>query len=315
MAKYLITGGAGFIGSNLVHKLLERGEKVIVYDDFSTGRKQNLEDVKKHRDITIVEGNICDLASLKKEAKKCDFILHHAALPSVQRSMKRPLDSNEVNVTGTLNVLLAAQAYSSIRRVVYASSSAAYGDSPTLPKIETMQNNPLSPYAVSKIAGEDYCRMFYTSYRVDTVCLRYFNVFGPRQNPTSQYAAVVPKFIGALLRGREPVVFGDGKQSRDFTSVDNVVDANLLATQTAKAGGEILNIACGTRVTILGLANFLAQFLERDITPRFEKARSGDVRHSLADITKAREFLGYRPRHGIEDGLKLTVGWYQKHRR
>ncbi len=314
MARYLITGGAGFIGSNIAHRLIEMGEKVVVYDNLATGRKVNLDGILNHKNFRMVEGDVRDLTELKKEAKRTEFILHHAALPNVQLSMKKPLDVNDVNVVGTLNVLIAAQTYSGVRRVVYASSSAAYGDSPTLPKVETMQNNPLSPYAVSKIAGEDYCRMFYSSFRIDALVLRYFNVFGPRQNPKSQYAAVVPKFISVLRRGRDPLIYGDGKQSRDFTYVDNVVDANVLATQTPKAGGEILNVACGTRVTILGLANFLGQVLGRDVTPKFEKARMGDVRHSLADITKAREFLGYHPKYGIEEGLRLTVDWYQKHR-
>jgi len=312
MSRYLITGGAGFIGSNLAHHLIGRAEKVTIFDNFSTGRMKNLDGIEKHKNLTIVEGDVRELTDLKKEARKCDFIIHNAAIPSVQRSMKQPLDCNDVNILGTLNALIAAEAYSGVKRLVYASSSSAYGDSPSLPKVETMQNNPLSPYAVSKIAGEDYCRMFYSSFRVDTVSLRYFNVFGPRQNPISQYAAVVPKFIGTLLRGRDPLIFGDGKQSRDFTYVDNVVEANVLATQTAKAGGEILNVACGTRVTILGLANFLGQILGRDVNPRFEKARAGDVRHSLADITKAREFLGFRPRFGIEEGLRLTVDWLQR---
>jgi nucleoside-diphosphate-sugar epimerase len=313
MTGYLITGGAGFIGSNIARRLVERGERVVIYDNFSTGKHENLEEIADR--VRIVEGDVTDLRDLKSEAKKCAFILHHAAIPSVQRSMKSPEDTLQVNIGGTLNVLLAAHAYSCVQRVVYASSSSAYGDSPTLPKVETMQNNPLSPYAVSKIAGEDYCRMFHNSFRVDAVSLRYFNVFGPRQDSGSQYAAVIPKFVGALMRGREPVIFGDGKQSRDLTYVENVVDANIAATQTAKAGGEILNIACGTRVTIVGLANFLAQFLDKDIQPRFEKARAGDVRHSLADITKAKEFLGYRPRFGIEEGLKLTVEWFRDHRR
>ncbi len=314
MARYLITGGAGFIGSNIAHRLIGAGEKVVVYDSFSTGRKANLDGILNHKNLRVVEGDVRDLVELKKEAKRTEFILPHAARPNVQLSMTKPLDVNDVNVVGTLNVLIAAQTYSGVRRVVYASSSAAYGDSPTLPKVETMQNNPLSPYAVSKIAGEDYCRMFYSSFRVDAVVLRYFNVFGPRQNPKSQYAAVVPKFISVLRRGRDPLIYGDGKQSRDFTYVENVVDANVLATQTPKAGGEILNVACGTRVTILGLANFLGQVLSREVTPKFEKARVGDVRHSLADITKAREFLGYHPKYGIEEGLRLTVDWYQKHR-
>jgi nucleoside-diphosphate-sugar epimerase len=315
MSTYLVTGGAGFIGSSLVLRLLERDERVIVYDNFSTGSRENLETVRKDNKLRIVEGDVRELNDVKAEAKKADFILHHAAVPSVQRSMRDPAESLDVNVLGTLNVLLAANAYSRVKRVVYASSSAAYGDSPTLPKTETMLNNPMSPYAVSKIAGEDCCRMFYNSYRVDAVALRYFNVFGPRQNPSSQYAAVVPKFISVLKRGRPPTIYGDGKQSRDFTYVENVVEANLLATQTPKAGGEILNIACGTRVTILGLASFIAQILEKDVAPRFEKARPGDVRHSLADITKAREFLGYRPKFGIEEGLRLTIDWFNKHAR
>jgi nucleoside-diphosphate-sugar epimerase len=315
MPTYLITGGAGFIGSNIATRLLDRGDRVTVLDNFSTGRKVNVEPFKKNSRARIVEADVRDLAEVKKEAKKADFILHHAAIPSVQQSMKDPAETLDVNILGTLNVLVAAHAYSRVRRVVYASSSAAYGDSPTLPKVESMLNSPLSPYAVSKIAGEDCCRMFYNSYRVDAVALRYFNVFGPRQSPVSQYAAVVPKFINTLLRGRDPVIYGDGKQSRDFTYVENVVDANLLATETPKAGGEILNIACGSRVTILGLASFIAQILGKDPNPRFEKARTGDVRHSLADITKAREFLGYRPRFGIEEGLKLTIEWYRKHGR
>jgi nucleoside-diphosphate-sugar epimerase len=316
MAKYLITGGAGFIGSNIAARLVERGEKVTVYDNYSTGHKRNLEAIKKAKNLRIVEGDVRDLALLKKEARRCEFILHQAALPSIQRSMKNPAESHDVNAGGTLNVLIAAQAYSCVKRVVYASSSSAYGDSPTLPKVETMQNHPLSPYAVSKIAGEDFCRMFYSTMKVDTVCLRYFNIFGPNQDPTSQYSAVVPKFINTIMRGREPLIFGDGKQSRDFTYVENVVDANLLATQTPKAGGEVLNIACGSRVTVLGLASFLGQIIGREVSPRFDKARAGDVRHSLADITKAREFLAYRPRFGIEEGLKLTVEWFQKrHRR
>jgi len=312
MAKYLITGGAGFIGSNLAHRLVERGESVIVFDNFATGSRRNLEAIAKNKNLRIVEGDVRDLAALKKEARRAEFILHQAALPSILRSMKNPTESFEVNAGGTLNVLIAAQCYSCVKRVVYASSSSAYGDSPTLPKVETMQNHPLSPYAVSKIAGEDFCRMFYNTMKVDTVCLRYFNIFGPHQDPSSQYSAVVPKFINTLLRGRDPLIFGDGKQSRDFTYVENVVDANVLATQTPKAGGEVLNIACGSRVTILGLSSFLGQIINREVNPRFDKGRSGDVRHSLADITKAREFLGYRPRFGIEEGLKLTVEWFQK---
>ncbi len=309
MARYLITGGAGFIGSSIAERLVTRGDSVIVFDDFSTGRRENIESVRKCPEFTLVEGDVRDPAAVREVARRCDFILHLAALTSVQRSMKEPREFCEVNIGGTLNVLLAADAYSRIRRVVFASSSSVYGDSPTLPKTESMQNNPLSPYAVSKIAGEDYCRMFSSSYRVDTLCLRYFNVFGPRQSMSSSYAAVIPRFISAIGKGKEPVIYGDGKQSRDFTYVDNVVDANILATQTTKASGEIVNIACNSRVTIEGLARFIGTLFGREVNPRFEKARSGDVRHSLADITKAKELLGYHPRVGVEEGLRLTVEW------
>jgi nucleoside-diphosphate-sugar epimerase len=311
MAKYLVTGGAGFIGSNLVTRLLELGESVVVFDDFSTGTRRNLQDVADHSAIDIVEGDVRDQAALKRVARKVDYIVHLAALASVLRSMKDPVMVNEVNVVGTLNVLLAAQGSGRAKRMVYASSSSAYGDSPSLPKVETMQNNPLSPYAVSKIAGEDYCRMFTNSLGVETVSLRFFNVFGPRQNPASQYAAVVPRFISAILKGKAPVVYGDGKQTRDFTYVDNVVDAVMLACQAPKAAGEVVNIACGSRVTIEGLARFICGVAGRNVEPKFEKSRVGDVRHSLADIRKAQELLGYRPRVGIEDGLRLTVEWYQ----
>ena len=309
MSRYLITGGAGFIGSNLALRLVAEGEKVTIYDDFSTGHRENLEEIRTHRDVRIVEADIRDLKELKKEARKCDLILHQAAQASIPQSMKDPLACHDVNVLGTLNVLLAAQAYTSVKRVVVASSCAVYGDSPTLPKTETMQNHPLSPYAVASIAAEDYARMFYNSFKVDTVCLRYFNVFGPRQDSQS---AVVPRFISALLRGRPPVIYGDGKQSRDFTYVDNVVEANLLAARTPKAGGEVLNIACGSRMTILGLANILGAVLEKVVNPKFEPARSGDCRHSLADITRAQDILGYRPRPEIEDCLRETVEWFRR---
>jgi nucleoside-diphosphate-sugar epimerase len=315
MARYLVTGGAGFIGSSLVNHLIEKNEAVVVFDDFSTGTRRNLEGVARHPGIEIVEGDVRDLAALKRAVRKCDYVIHLAALASVLRSMKDPLLVNDVNVLGTLHALLSAQASNHVRRVVYSSSSSAYGDNPTLPKVETMQNNPLSPYAVSKIAGEDYCRMFTNSLGVETVSLRFFNVFGPRQNPTSQYAAVVPRFITSILKGRDPVIFGDGKQTRDFTYVDNVVDAIVLACQAPKAAGEVINIACNSRVTIEGLARFIGGVVGREVEPKFEKGRAGDVRHSLADIRKAQDLLGYRARVGVEEGLRLTVEWYKNRTR
>jgi nucleoside-diphosphate-sugar epimerase len=311
VAKYLVIGGAGFIGSNVVHRLLEDGEKVVVYDDFSTGHEENLEDVERRSDLSVQTKDIRELTPLKRAMRGCDFVLHQAALPSVPRSIKDPFASNDVNVLGTLNVLHAAKEVG-VQRVVFASSSSVYGENPSLPKVESMVTAPVSPYAVTKLAGEEYCRVYYHIHGVEVVALRYFNVFGPRQDPGSQYAAVVPKFITSILRGRPPTIFGDGKQSRDFTYIDNVVDANLAACVAAKAAGEAINIACGSRVTISGLANFISSIAGKEIAPKFDKPRGGDIRHSLADVTKARELLGYRPRVGIEEGLRRTVDWYSK---
>jgi UDP-glucose 4-epimerase len=314
VGKYLVIGGAGFIGSNIVHRLLESREKVVVYDDFSTGRKVNLEPVKKDGNLSVLEKDIRDRTALKRAMRGCDFVLHQAALPSVLRSIKDPFATNDINVTGTLFVLDAAREVG-VQRVVFASSSSVYGENPSLPKVETMMAAPVSPYAVSKLAGEEYCRVFYHVHGLEVVALRYFNVFGPRQDPASHYAAVVPRFVMALQKGRAPVIYGDGKQSRDFTYVDNVVDANLAACVAAKAPGEVVNIACGSRVTIGGLANFISSIMGKEVTAKFEKPRPGDVRHSLADISKAQELLGYRPRVGIEDGLRLTVDWFARHHR
>ncbi|MFN3477082.1 MAG: SDR family oxidoreductase [Candidatus Methylomirabilales bacterium] len=306
MATYLVTGGAGFIGSHLVHALVERGEEVRVLDNFSTGRWENLEGLEGK--IEVIEGDLGDPALLAKAVHGIDYILHQAALPSVARSVEDPFASHAANATGTLNLLLAAKA-AKVKRVVYASSSSVYGDSPTLPKKEEMKPNPKSPYAVSKLMGEYYCQVFSRLYGLETVSLRYFNVFGPRQDPSSPYAAVIPRFISAMLEGRPPVIFGDGLQSRDFTSVENVVEANFLALTAEEAVGEVINVALGERYTLLTLVEGLNRILGSRLLPRFEGPRPGDVRHSQASIEKAERLLGYRPKVGFEEGLRRMVEW------
>ena len=311
MTKYFVTGGAGFIGSHLVERLVADGQDVTVFDDFSTGRMENIAHLEG-RGLTVIEGDVRNAKAVAKAMKGVHFVFHHAALPSVARSVEEPLETHATNVGGTLNVLEAARdAKRTVKRVVYASSSAVYGDTPTLPKVETMATQPLSPYAVSKLAGEHYCRAYTVNYGVETVALRYFNVFGPRQDPESPYAAVIPLFVKALLGRAKPVVFGDGKQTRDFTHVDNVVEANLAACTAAKAPGNVFNIAGGSRVTISGLANMIGEILEVEREPRLKPARSGDIRHSLADISRAEEFLAYRVRVNLREGLAKTVAWYR----
>jgi len=308
MALYLVTGGAGFIGSNIVAELLQRGEKVRVLDNFSTGRRENIAPFVEH--IDLIEGDLRDLSTVSQVVEGVDYVLHQGALPSVQRSVDAPLASHAANATATLNVLIAARD-AGVRRVVYASSSSIYGDSPTLPKREDMLPAPKSPYAVSKMAGEQYCRAFAEVFGLETVCLRYFNVFGPRQDPTSQYSAVIPLFITAMLRGEAPTIYGDGEQSRDFTYVANVVHANLLAaTATGDAVGRVFNVACGRRYTLLDLIAALNDILDTDIEPIHVAPRPGDVRHSLADVSAAREVLGYEPQVDFHAGLRRTVGWY-----
>lgn len=309
MITYLITGGAGFIGSNIVARLVkEEGNKVRILDNFSTGKIENIANFLDR--IEVIEGDITELNTVKKALVGVDYCFHQGALPSVERSIQDPLTSNEVNIKGTLNILISSKELG-VKRVIYASSSSVYGDTPVLPKREDMFPSPLSPYAVTKLTGEEYCHLFYTIYGLPTISLRYFNVFGPNQDPTSTYAAVIPKFITALLGEKEPVIYGDGGQSRDFTFVDNVVEANILATKTTTGLGETFNIACGQRVTINELAKNLAKILNVAIKPVHLNPRAGDVRHSLADISKAQSYLGYEPKISFEEGLRLTVEWYQ----
>jgi len=310
---YLVTGGAGFIGSHIVERLVQEGQHVRVIDNLSTGKRKNIEPFLEK--IEFIEGDVRDLELVRKAMDGVDYVLHQAAVPSVPRSVKDPLTTNAVNIEGTLNILIAARD-AGVKRVVYASSSSVYGDTPVLPKHEGMKLEPRSPYAVSKLGGELYCQVFYHVYGLETVVLRYFNVFGPRQDPESQYAAVVPKFIAALLRNEPPTIFGDGEQSRDFTYVENVVEANLLAAQAKgpDVAGQVFNIACGTRVTINKLAQMLAEIIgvDPELKPHYAPPRPGDVRHSLADISKGQRFLGYHVKVDLFEGLKRTVDWYRQ---
>jgi UDP-glucose 4-epimerase len=306
MASYLVTGGAGFIGSNIAETLVKNGERVRILDNFATGFRKNLAAFENK--IEVIDGDLRDPESVQKAVEGIDYILHQGALPSVPRSISAPFTSNAVNVDGTLNLLIAAR-HAGVKRVVAASSSSVYGDTPTLPKREDMMMNPLSPYAVSKLATEQYCKAFYTSYGLETVALRYFNVFGPRQNPASQYAAVIPKFIEMALKGEQPVIYGDGEQSRDFTYVDNVVDANLLAAVTPGIGGRIYNIAANGTHTLLKVVDMIAAELGVEIKPKFEAPRAGDIKHSWADIEKAQKEMGYSVKVGFEEGIAKTCNW------
>ncbi|MDH4117636.1 MAG: SDR family oxidoreductase [Acidimicrobiia bacterium] len=303
----LVTGGGGFIGSNIARALLERGDSVRVVDDFSTGREVNLEGV----DVEVVRGSIEDRDTVDRAMRDVEVVFHQAALPSVKRSVDDPGRTHAVNATGTLNVLDAARA-AGVRRFVYASSSSAYGDTPVLPKREDMVPSPLSPYAVSKLAGEHYCKAFTKVYGLECVALRYFNVYGPRQDPTSHYSAVIPLFATALLTGATPTVFGDGEQTRDFTYIDNVVRANLLAAEAGpQVAGEAMNIACGERVSLNELLSAIAEVVGlEDFEAVYRDPRPGDVRDSLADITKAQTLIGYVPEVRLSEGLKRTVEWF-----
>ena len=287
---------------------MKQGQRVRVIDNLSTGKKKNIKPFLE--EIEFIEGDIRDLGLVRKTMDRVEYVFHEAAVPSVPRSVKDPLTSNSVNVEGTLNILIAARD-AGVKRVVYASSSSVYGDTPVLPKHEDMKQEPRSPYAVSKLGGELYCQAFYHVYGLETVALRYFNVFGPWQDPKSQYAAVVPKFITSLLHGEPPTIFGDGEQSRDFTYIENVIEANLLAAKAPGVAGEVFNIACGTRITINQLASILDELLAVSVAVEHTSPRPGDVRDSLADISKAIKLLGYGAEVSTREGLARTVKWYQ----
>ena len=306
--KILVTGGGGFIGSHIVDRLLSDGHAVRVLDNFATGRRENLLAVTD--DIEIVEGDIQSYERVHNAVAGCEVVLHQGALPSVPRSVQDPLTSHATNVTGTLNVLLTARD-SGVRRVVYASSSSIYGANPELPKHEGLLPQPISPYAVAKLAGEGFCRSFHEVFGLETVALRYFNVFGPRQDPMSQYAAVVPNFMDAMLNGSQPVVFGDGEQSRDFTYVGNVVEGNMLAMTAEGVGGNAYNMAAGDRTTLNQLLQSLGDLIGQEPNARYEEPRAGDVRHSQADVSAAKRDLGYTPKVSIQEGLKLTLDWFR----
>jgi nucleoside-diphosphate-sugar epimerase len=308
----LVTGGAGFIGSHLADGLLARGYKVRVLDNFSTGHRENLADIVNR--IELIEGDIRNAATVQDAMRKVDVVFHEAALPSVARSVESPLESNEVNITGTLNVLLAARD-AGVRRVVFAASSAAYGNQATLPKVETMTPDPLSPYAIGKLTSEMYMRAFADLYGLSTVSLRYFNVFGPRQDPTTQYAGFIAKVITCALNEEVYPVYGDGEQSRDFTYIENVVQANLLAAEKEIAGAPVINIACGDRITLNQTIAMVNELTHQSIPSNFGPPRAGDVRHSQADITLAKKLLGYGPQVDMREGLRRTLEWYRKQMR
>jgi len=309
MAHYLITGVAGFIGSNLAKALVERGERVRGVDNFATGKPENIAALRGKLDFR--EADILDLDSMRKACQGIDFVLHEAAIPSVPKSVADPIGSNRANVDGTVNVLVAARD-AKVKRVVYAASSSAYGDTPTLPKHEEMTPNPISPYAVAKLTGELYMQVFYRVYGLETVSLRYFNIFGPQQDANSQYSGVLAKFITMMLKGQQPTIYGDGEQSRDFTFVENVIQANLLACQAPaeKAAGKVFNIATGTRSTLNQTFALLKDLTAYDGKPIYEGERTGDIKHSLADISRAESALRYKPSVNFEEGLRRTVDWY-----
>lgn len=307
----LVTGGGGFIGSHLAYHLARLGHRVRILDNFATGRRSNVAVLPG--DVEVIEGDIQSYERVHNAVRGSEIVFHQAALPSVPRSIQDPLTSNASNVTGVLNVLLAARD-EGVRRVVFASSSSVYGSNPSLPKREDMQPMPISPYSVAKLAAEGYCRSFCHVYGLETVALRYFNVFGPRQDPSSQYAAVVPNFIDALLAERAPVIYGDGEQSRDFTYVDNVVRANILAMDAERVAGQVYNVACGDRITLNQLMGELKTLLGSDVAATHASARTGDVRHSLADITLARRDLGYEVEIALREGLSRTIAYYREQR-
>jgi len=307
-SKYLVTGGAGFIGSHLVENLVKQGHDVRVLDNFLTGKRENIAEFMD--EIDLIEGDIRDINTCMQAVEGVDFVLHQAALPSVPRSIEDPVLTNAINIVGTLNLLLASRE-KEIQKFVFASSSSVYGDDEILPKREGVEGAPLSPYAVTKLVGEKYCQVFSRVFGLSTISLRYFNIFGPRQDPHSQYAAVIPLFITQIIQGERPVIFGDGEQSRDFTYVANIVEANRLAIEAPEISGEIINAACGSKTTVNQLFQSIKQILQKDIDPIHQDPRPGDIRHSFADITKAREVLKYEPKISLIEGLQEAIRWYQ----
>jgi len=304
----LVTGGAGFIGSHIAEALAARGASVRVIDNLSTGHLENIEAIGAK--VDFIRGDLADDATVRKAVEDVEIVFHEAALPSVPRSVANPRETHLACVDGTFNLLLAAKEQG-VRRVIYAASSSAYGDQPALPKVESMRPEPLSPYAAAKLVGEYYCQVFTRTYNFETICLRYFNVFGPRQDPGSPYSGVVSRFIDFLMKGERPVIYGDGEQTRDFTYISNAVDANLLAAEAGKGIGEVINIANGEQVTINELFRRLKEVTGRDdIEPEYKEARTGDILHSLADISRARALLGYAPKVGLAPGLQATAEWF-----
>jgi nucleoside-diphosphate-sugar epimerase len=307
MAHYLVTGGAGFIGSHLTEELVRRGHQVRVVDSLITGKRSNLAEIGG---VEFLEGDLAEIDVARKAVDGCEYVLHQAAIPSVPKSVKDPLTSNRANVDGTLNTLIASRD-AGVKRLVFAGSSSAYGDTPTLPKHENMPTNPLSPYALQKVIGEEYLRLFTRLYGLETVAIRYFNVFGPRQDPSSPYSGVISVFATALLENRPPTIYGDGNQTRDFTYVANVVDGVLRACEVPRVSGEIINVATGGRISLNQLFEEMRKLVGGTVTPVYQELRKGDVRDSQADITKARELLGYQPIVSFEEGLRKTIEWYR----
>jgi nucleoside-diphosphate-sugar epimerase len=306
--RYLVTGGAGFIGSNIVDELVRRGHDVVVLDDLSSGKRTNLEQVAGKVDLQVE--SITDLDKIQKACEGADYVIHLAARTSVPRSVKDPIESNRINIDGTLNVLVAARD-AKVRRVVFAASSSAYGETPILPKVESMQPEPISPYGVTKYVGELYAQVFGRVYGLENACVRYFNVFGPRQDPTSQYSGVLSRFMLAVLEGKKPVIYGDGEQSRDFTFVQNVVDETLRACEAPDASGRVFNGGTGSRITLNQVIRLLSKISGQQIDVAYDPPRNGDIRDSQADISLARRVLGYEPKVHFEEGLRRTWEWYR----
>ncbi len=308
MEKFLVTGGAGFIGSNICRKFVAQGCFVRVLDNLLTGKKSNLNDIINK--IEFIQADMGDPDVARSAMKGIDIVLHEGALPSVPKSVDNPVATHKNCVDATFTLLMAARD-TKIKRFVYAASSSAYGDTPTLPKTESMLTSPLSPYAVAKLVGEYYCSVFYKVFGLETISLRYFNVFGPYQDPTSQYAAAIPAFVTSILKGQSPTIYGDGEQSRDFTYIDNVVEANLLAARVKHTAGEVINIACGEAVTVNEIIRMINDLTGNNVKPNYEPSRAGDVKHSLADISLAKKLIGFKPVISFHDGLAFAINWYR----